>query len=161
MVMTLYQSRGFVIGQINADNSFEPLRGMLDTHGIHLNIAARSEHVPTVERRIRAIKDRIRALRHSLPFTILPKFLIVVLVKFVVRWMNAFPTTTSISELSPRTIITGLHADYTIHCKLLFGSYVQTHEHNGTMHNSMEERTLGGIAMGPSDNKQGGYFSCA
>jgi len=57
-----------------------------------------------------------------------------------------FPDDDGISKtLSPRAIVTGLLPDFNLHCKLEFGSYVQTHEdHN----NSMEPRTTGKIHLG-------------
>jgi hypothetical protein len=44
---------------------------------------------------------------------------------------------------------------YDKHCRVEFGTYVQTHEkHN----NSMEPRTSGAIALRPSGNEQGGHY---
>ena len=52
--------------------------------------------------------------------------------------------------------MTGIKLDYTKHCRLAFGDYAQTHEeHNPT--NSMNERTIGAICLGPMENFQGGY----
>ena len=57
--------------------------------------------------------------------------------------------------MSPRAIMTGQRITYDKHCKLEFGTYVQTHEkHN----NSMDSRTSGAIALRPSGNKQGGHY---
>jgi hypothetical protein len=57
--------------------------------------------------------------------------------------------------MSPRTIITGHSVDYSKHCHLEFGTYVQTHEdHN----NSMATCTTGAIALRPIGNIQGGYY---
>jgi len=52
-------------------------------------------------------------------------------------------------------LVTGHKPDYHNHCKLEFGTYVQTHEaHN----NSMAPRTVGTIALHPTGNSQGGYY---
>ena len=49
----------------------------------------------------------------------------------------------------------GKRITYDKHCKLEFGTYVQTHKkHN----NSMDSRTSGAIALRPSGNEQGGHY---
>jgi len=51
--------------------------------------------------------------------------------------------------------MTGKRIMYDKHCRVEFGTYVQTHEkHN----NSMEPRTSGAIALRPSGNEQGGHY---
>jgi hypothetical protein len=70
-------------------------------------------------------------------------------------WLNSFPANDGVSEtLSPRELVVGAKIDDVKHCKLEFGSYVQTHEQHD---NSMATRTVGAIAMRPSGNEQGGY----
>jgi UPF0288 family protein (methanogenesis marker protein 3) len=67
-----------------------------------------------------------------------------------------FSSPTGASQtLSPRTIFTGLHIDYTKHCRVAFGQYAQTHEKHD---NSMEARTVGAIALRPAGNEQGSYY---
>ena len=74
----------------------------------------------------------------------------------MVFWLNAFPHCDGISQtLSPREIVTRMSVDFTKHCKVEFGSYVQTHEHSD---NSMNDRTIGAIALRPSGNAQGGHY---
>jgi hypothetical protein len=71
-------------------------------------------------------------------------------------WLNSFPHKDSVYPTnSPRAIMTGQKITYDKHCKVEFGTYVQTHEkHN----NSMEPRTSGAIALRLSGNKQGGHI---
>jgi len=73
-----------------------------------------------------------------------------------VYWLNMFPVVKGISRmLSPRAIVTELLPDFNLHCKLEFGSYVQTHEdHN----NSMAPRNTGAISLRPTGSSQGGYY---
>ena len=66
MVISMYEVRGFKIVSINADNEFECLREDLMAIGITLNVASAHEHVPRIERRFRVIKERSKAIRHSL-----------------------------------------------------------------------------------------------
>jgi hypothetical protein len=76
-------------------------------------------------------------------------------VYFSVFWLNSFPPKGGIAtHVSPRTIIIGLTINFSVHCQLEFGSYVQTHEaHN----NNMNPRTIGAICLGPKGNIQGGH----
>jgi hypothetical protein len=48
-----------------------------------------------------------------------------------------------------------MEIDYSKHCQLEFGTYVQTHEEHD---NSMHARTTGTIALRPTGNLQGGYY---
>ena len=89
-------------------------------------------------------------------FRTLPGRIVVEMAKYCVFWLNMFPAKSRVSpDLSPRAIITGLEADYNKHCKLEFGSYVQTHEEHD---NSMKSRTTGAIGLRPTGNSQGGYY---
>ena len=47
--------------------------------------------------------------------------------------------------------------DYKKHCRLEFGAYAQTHEDNA-LRNSMQARSLGAIALGPSHGQSSGYY---
>ena len=73
-----------------------------------------------------------------------------------VFWLNSFPHGDSVhSTISPRAIMTGQRITYDKHCRLEFGTYVQTHKKHD---NSLEPRTSGAIALRPSGNKQGGHY---
>jgi hypothetical protein len=77
-----------------------------------LILAAKGDHVPEIERRIRVIKERCRALRHSLPFNKIPMIITMYMVLHAVRMLNFFPQKTGVSEtLSPKTIISGERLD--------------------------------------------------
>ena len=121
-----------------------------------LNTASNDEHVPEIERQIRTVKERTRAIYCTLPFQKMPRRLIIEMVYAANYWLNMFPRQGGISKtLSPRTLLTGQTWSYTTHCKLEFGDYVQTHEEHD---NSMATRTIGAIAVCPTGNTQGGYF---
>jgi len=64
----------------------------------------------------------------------MPLRMVTKMVYTAVYWLNMFPVVDGISKtLSPKAIVTGVLPDY-LHCKLEFGSYVQTHEnHNNSM----------------------------
>jgi hypothetical protein len=125
--------------------------------GIVLNTTAAKEHVPKIERQICVIKERVRAIRHTLPFKMIPLIMLINLIYSSILWINAFPPKGGVStHLSPRNIMTGIQFNYNKHCQLPFGSYVQAHqEPNPT--NTQAARTVGAICLGPTGNIQGSY----
>jgi hypothetical protein len=54
------------------DDEFEPLQGDLADLGAAISIAAPVEHVAYVERYIRTIKERMRAVYNTRPFERIP-----------------------------------------------------------------------------------------
>ena len=92
IVCKLHASRGFTFKVINADNELECLRKDLMSMLTTFNVAAANENVPRMERRFRVFKVWIRAFRRSLPYVTMPKLVVVELMYFVVRWLNAFPS---------------------------------------------------------------------
>ena len=151
-VIHLYESRGFIVGSIMADNEFEPLRAWHPT----LNTTAADKHVSKIERHIRTIKDSTRSTYRMLPFRHLPRIVLIHLVKNAVFWMNAFPTNDGITRrYSPCYVMTGQHVQASKHAVLEFGAYVQTHEQHT---NDMSQRTMGCICLGPTGNQQGGHW---
>ena len=139
------------------DGEFAPLMVALEQLKILLNTTAANEHVPLVECMIRVLKERTRATRHTLPFSCIPRIMLVELVLNSCFWLNAFPPKGGVSEtLSHRAIVLGRTLDYKCHCSLPFGSYVQAHKEPTPM-NSLESRTVGAIAMGPTGNIQGSH----
>ena len=67
-----------------------------------------------------------------------------------------FPAKGGISNVSPRTVMTGIKLDYSKHCRLPFRSHVQFHDEPSPT-NSPTARTIGEITLGPTVNLQGGY----
>ena len=156
-VKALYTSRGFQVKTLLMDGEFVPLRQPVADLSIALNVTSANEHVPQIERQIRVIKERVRATRHSLPFHTIPAQMLIELVCFSTMWINAFPPKGGVSaNISPRGIMTGTQFDYTKHCKLPFGSYVQAHEEPSPT-NTQAARTVGAICLGPTGNLQGSY----
>ena len=155
-IQRVYHKRGFRVSTFLMDGQFDVIRGDLAEMNITLNVVARGEHVPEIERHIRTIKERVRCVYATLPFTKIPKRMLVELVYFSVFWLNSFPAHDGVSAtLSPRSIVHGTHIDFAKHAKLEFGSYVQAHEEHD---NTMATRTTGAIALRPTGNTQGGYY---
>jgi hypothetical protein len=154
-----YLQRGFRITTVHAYGEFEPLKTLIESmpSGPMVNLASSNEHVPEIERRIRVVKERCRATRHSLPFEWIPKLLTIHIVFHAVKLLNYFPMKGGVSDtLSPKTILSGETLDFKKHLHLQIGQYCQVHEED-TPRNSQWPRTKGAIYLGPSGNLQGGF----
>jgi hypothetical protein len=82
--------------------------------------------------------------------------MIIEMIYYSTFWLNSFPPADGVSEtIRPRAIVAGMQLDYAKHCKLEFGTYVQTHEEHN---NTMATRTTGAIALHPTGNEQDGYY---
>ncbi|KAL7461401.1 hypothetical protein ACHAXS_001822 [Conticribra weissflogii] len=154
-VIQLYARAGFVVQTILVDGQFEPLKNHL--LNVVVNTTAASEHVGDVERCLRVIKERARAVVSGLPYQRLPKRILIELINFVVLWLNAFPAKNRIARnMSPRKIITRQPIDFTKHCKTEFGSYCEVYD-DPTPSNTLTPRTQPAVCMGPTGNLQGTY----
>ena len=155
-VVTLYRKAGFKVTTALMDGEFVPLHGGLAELGLRLNETSRDEHVGDIERYIRTVKERMRAIYNTLPFQKIPARLVIKMAKSAVFWLNAFPTVGGASQqMSPRTIVTGQQVDYKRHCRFQFGEYAQMHEEHN---NSMNPRTIGAIVLRPVGNGQGSFY---
>ena len=155
-VMNLYDSRELHIAHIKADPEFECIRDSILPCVLHL--CTKSEHVPTIERSIRTIKEHARTLIHGLPYEYYPPVLLRYLLYFVVRILNSFPASNGVSEtVSPLTILTGLPPASTTEFKVEFGSYVQVHDHPN-ISNTTLPRSTGALALCPANHHGGWYF---
>ena len=159
-----YTSKGFKIGTICSDGEgaiakLERESGLTDK-SITINISGPGQHVPTIERKIRQVKERVRIILHSLPYT-LAGFLLVYLVYYAVSRINMFKTTVKMDKTSPAETFTGRKIDFIKDLRFEFGEYVQMFNPNIVARNSMESRTDGGIALLQAGNLQGSvkFFS--
>ena len=154
-----YLQRGFQIVFIKGDGEFKPLQDLIQSElygGPTLNLASANKHVPEIERKIRVIMERVRAVRYSVPCNALPALVTIHSVLFVTKQLNLFPVKGGISGWSPRQIMTGEVVHYK-YCSIPFGCYCQISE-EGTPRNSMLARTRGAIALGPAMCKVGISF---
>ena len=155
-ILQVYQCRGFQIEMALMDGEFGHLRGELASMGVTLNETSHDEHVGEIERFIRTIKERMRAIYNTLPFRKIPARVVAEMGKACVFWLNSLPPQSNFgNDLSPRTIVTGQRLDFKRHCRFQFGEYVQTHEQHN---NSMMSRTVGALALRPTGNAQGGFY---
>jgi hypothetical protein len=71
--------------------------------------------------------------------------------------LNLFPVKGGVSkDYSPRMILKQTNLDYTKHCVVPFGAYVQAN-HESTKTSSNVTRTLDAIYLCPTQNQQGDH----
>ena len=124
---------------------------------VTINTAAPREHLPEIERAIREIKNRCRAILSTLPYDYYHRQIIIHLVYFVVRMINAVPSKVGVSRsLSPSEIVFGRKLDYNIDCRISYGSYVEASP-DADITNTMDARTVPCIALETTGNIQGSH----
>jgi hypothetical protein len=122
---------------------------------VELNITAACKYIGKFELFIQMIKECSLALVSDLPYSVLPRQVVIHLVYFAVLWLNSLPAAVGVSEIySPRKIILGHELDFTKHCITPFGSYLKAHD-DPTITNTMHLCTFPGIFLGPTGNRQG------
>ena len=73
-MISVYNSRDFYIQYILADGKFRHISGYkISEFKCHFNYTATGEHVPEVERGVRTIKERIRCIVNTWPYTMAPQ----------------------------------------------------------------------------------------
>jgi hypothetical protein len=142
-------ARGFHVKVVQSDGegAVSALKLELAAKGIVLNPAGTGKHVPTVERKIREIKEVMRGIYNTLPYT-LPHTLISWLAYFAVTRINMYPHRGAYLELSPREAFLGRKPSYKIDSRIPFGAYANR---------TMKARTEPAIALLPIGNTTGSY----
>ncbi len=73
---------------------------------LDVNTTAASKHVGDIEWRIRLIKERAWGIICTLPYSCLPRIMLIHLLHFITMWLNNFPVSNGVSaDFSPREII--------------------------------------------------------
>ena len=102
-----YNNAGFQITHIECDQEFKPIMDPIKmAMGIHVNYASAYEHVPEIERSIRVLKERCQSVFHHLPYVVIPRHMIRVLIKESAEKLNYFPPKGGVSiYYSPHVIL--------------------------------------------------------
>ena len=87
-VLPIYTQRVLQVDNALLSDEFVPLCTDLLTPGINPNFDTRNEHVPEIKWQHRVIKERARACRHSLPFKVLPRLMLVKMVNNCALWLK-------------------------------------------------------------------------
>ena len=129
----VYNAAGFRIASVHVDPEFKPLEDVMtdNSNEIEMVYVTAQAHVPEIERAIRTIQERYRAMYHCLPYKAIPKIMIKAAAKHAVKWLNMFPPKGGVSSYySPRAIVTGRPLDYNKSCQYSFDTYVQASQEN-------------------------------
>jgi len=148
-------ARNFVVSSILSDGE-----RALSHPTLKHEVVPPGTHVPIVERKIRTIKERCRAVVNSLSYH-LPKRLLSHLVTFVVTRINMLLTSSvhvNQSNITPREKYYGRKTDIKRDVSIAFGRYVQAYNPNNNKINSMAERSHGGISLYPSGDTNGSIY---
>ena len=146
-VLRMYNSHGFKVIEIHADNEFSKVED--DIRPIRIHACGTDEHVPEIERSVQTCKNENRSVCHSLPYCCMPRLMIGQLIMQSNTFLNTFgPKDPYGDGLTPRNIIENLpHIDYN-DLKYEFGQYVQLHIQESPT-NTMKSRTIGAVVLGP------------
>jgi hypothetical protein len=133
--------------------AFESIKHELqdDPYHVTLSTCDADRHVETVERQIRFLKERIRAVRLMMPYKKIPKRFTIEMVHKVTMLINSLPKQNGIHYvLSPREIGTGKK----FRCpSIKIGQYVQGH--TGGSNSTKQERSVDALYIGCADNGSG------
>jgi hypothetical protein len=154
----MYLLHGFRIVVIAVDHEFVSISDLvvqLPT-APKLDWVAASQHCGLIKRNIRFLKEKIRSLRHSLPFERVPGIMVVHMVLHIVKFVNGFPRRGVVKHYSPGEIMTD-HRLNANDLQLSFGVYCQVAE-NVEPRNSLAPRTRAAISLGNSGNLSGGQM---
>ena len=154
MIATL-RSRNFFVTLIMTDG--EGAIGAVATElrqmGIELDVSGTGGHVSRIERRIRVIKERVRAhVSHKLPYN-LTTLGIAMLLLFCVSRLNFQVSHSRIGGASPRELFSGRRVDGALDFRAGYGFYAQCTVANTD--NSMAARTEDCVVVVPTGNRTG------
>ena len=112
-VFRVYNQAGFLIQRIHVDPDFKPMVDIFKDIYITMSYATLQEHVPEIDRAIKIIKERFRALYHLLPVNAILKVMVRCGAKDVVKWLNMFPNKGGVSNTYiPIEILTAKPVNY-------------------------------------------------
>ena len=92
-IYQMYMLRGLHIVEIAGDGEFVWIADQVASLPANptLDLAAANEHVGLIERNIRFLKEKVRSLRHSLPFEWIPALMLIRMVLHTIPFLNSFP----------------------------------------------------------------------
>ena len=150
---------GFKITMIRVDGeaaintlNFESKLALL---GIILDSTGAGEAVAVVERKIRHVKEKVRAVVNTLPFS-LTELLEGWLVRYAVNRIDLVPTRNDLGYVSPREKLYGRKINVEKELKHGFGDYVQVH--TDSVDNSNKPRSQAAIALVSAGNLEGSWY---
>jgi hypothetical protein len=162
-VINMNKVENFAVSTILCDSKggVSASKTNIEEFGIKLMMVASGTHVPRAERRIRVIKERVRCIINTLPYT-LPRFLLRWAVFYAVNRINMMPSHIRVDNLPPIECFRDRKIDYKRDLRgASFGEYGQAVRPNILNRNGLEPRTEGVIVLLPVGNLHGSvkYFA--
>jgi hypothetical protein len=139
----------------DGEGAIASLKSELQGCGIATNPAGPGQHVPVIERKIREIKERVRAVVTTLPWRT-PALLVASLIAFAVARINLVPHRGGLINVSPREAFLGIKADFNLVARCSFGDYAECTP--PVTDNSMKPRTQPCIALCPVGTQGSHHF---
>jgi hypothetical protein len=152
--VNVYKAAQFNVMRLSTDGEggMDAAVPLLAKLGITVNQVGAGEHVHIIENKIKTIKERVRSILHSLPFS-LPTALTKWLVMYSVYVINCVPNMGGYPMISPREALTGRKMVVKRDLPVSFGDYCQIARPKTD--NTMKARTEAAIALLPAGNQQG------
>ena len=115
-----------------------------------MHICASNEHSPKIERSIRTIKERVRTIYHSIPYTRYTQLMTKSLEYTVMQWLDSFPNAVGVlGDYSPANIIEGKLNPDSNRQRLNFGSHALAYHRTN---NNMTGRAIPIVALCESND---------
>ena len=156
-VIQFYNSYDWGIREVcgDRDTVFLPLKQLLQTQHVELDIRATDQKIPRADRMIRTLRDILRTIKASL-FYKPPQFLYPDFLDDVAKMWNTRPNSRTVDR-SPREIVEGKKLHFSQHLKVPVGtigeffippSQRQSNSTEEREQKKNEERTATGIVIG-------------
>jgi hypothetical protein len=147
----LLKQKNILPTKVHSDGGFNPITSFLNSMTIQHDVCGAGTHIGIIENKIKAIKNRARAIMSSLKY-VLPNSLIKYLISFSTQCINMTLTKNS-SLVSPLENFIGRKINCKVDLRVAFGDYCQISSPDAD--NSLAPRTSGAIALLPSHNLRG------
>ena len=151
--LALIREHGFDVGEIHVDPASALVALGRNVMDVKIKVVGAGSHVAIAERAIRVVKERVRSVIHDLPYS-LPKKLMPMCIAFVTNRLNSVPHGSG-TGLSAREEFRGIKLDFKSDLKLSFGDYVQVYNNQAQKNSVRDPRTIGCIALAPTENGRG------
>lgn len=158
-MLNLLKKSEFLVTSAVCDNE-QSLLNAIQAAGLPADPVPPGRHDPIIERQIRQVKERARAIIHALPY-LLPISLLSYLLSFVIASINILPSNSDYVEfpnLSAREKFLKRKTDFTRDIRISFGEFVQVFNNSNVALNSMTERTIDALAMFPANDVMGSVY---
>ena len=106
MVLGKYDAHGFNVTIIYEYNGFNISQLKEYPFPILVEIYGKDEQVDIIKIFIIVMKERCRCITHPIPYKYYTKLMVQLVIEYVVKWINAFPSKNGVSStMSPAMIV--------------------------------------------------------